>query len=195
MKKEIYISCDIESDGPIPGPNSLLSIGSAAFIDSELIGTFSANLKQLPDAKMDVKTKTEFWDKNPIAWEACRENTEDPIRAMKRYVDWLKGLEQQYNYKVVFVGYPAGFDFTFIYWYLIKFVNYSPFSFSCIDMKTLSMAIMKKPFRDCTKRAMPKKWFDEIKAKGLVHSHIALDDAIEQGYLFCAMMKEIMPQS
>ena len=31
--KEIYISCDIESDGPIPGPNSMLSFGSVAFVD------------------------------------------------------------------------------------------------------------------------------------------------------------------
>jgi hypothetical protein len=29
--REIYISTDIEADGPIPGPNSMLSFGSAAF--------------------------------------------------------------------------------------------------------------------------------------------------------------------
>jgi len=31
MSKEIYISTDVETDGPIPGPNSMLSFGSAAF--------------------------------------------------------------------------------------------------------------------------------------------------------------------
>jgi hypothetical protein len=30
MKPEIYISTDVETDGPIPGPHSMLSFGSAA---------------------------------------------------------------------------------------------------------------------------------------------------------------------
>ena len=42
--KEIYVSTDVEADGPIPGPNSMLSFGSAAYTSGkELIGTFSAN--------------------------------------------------------------------------------------------------------------------------------------------------------
>ena len=34
MKKEpeIYVSTDIEADGPIPGPHSMLSFGSAAYL-------------------------------------------------------------------------------------------------------------------------------------------------------------------
>jgi hypothetical protein len=32
--QEIYISTDIEADGPIPGPHSMLSIGAAASDDS-----------------------------------------------------------------------------------------------------------------------------------------------------------------
>lgn len=46
---EIYISTDIESDGPIPGPNSMLSFASAAFtVDKKLVATFSANLETRP---------------------------------------------------------------------------------------------------------------------------------------------------
>ena len=41
---QIFVSTDIESDGPIPGPHSMLSFGSAAYTaDKELISTFSAN--------------------------------------------------------------------------------------------------------------------------------------------------------
>ena len=37
---EIYVSTDVEADGPIPGPNSMLSFGSAAYtVDKTLIGT------------------------------------------------------------------------------------------------------------------------------------------------------------
>ena len=75
---EIYISTDIESDGPIPGPNSMLSMASAAFINGQLKDTFTVNLKQLPGATMDRRTKEEFWDKNPEAWEACRLDMEEP---------------------------------------------------------------------------------------------------------------------
>jgi len=43
---ELYFSTDIETDGPIPGPHSMLSLGSAAFSsDGVLLGTFSINLK------------------------------------------------------------------------------------------------------------------------------------------------------
>ena len=54
---EIYVSTDVETDGPIPGVNSMLSLGSAAYMhDKTLISTFSANLETLPDAIADPKT-------------------------------------------------------------------------------------------------------------------------------------------
>jgi len=72
-----------------------------------------------------------------------------PETAMRRYVLWLKALPG----KPVFVGYPTGFDFLFVYWYLIRFAGESPFSFS------------------------------------------ALEDAIEQGALFCNMLIENLGKS
>jgi len=66
--KEIYVSTDVEADGPIPGPNSMLSFGSAAYTGGkELIGTFSANLETLPGATADPKT-AEWWAQQPEAW-------------------------------------------------------------------------------------------------------------------------------
>ena len=48
---EIYVSTDVETDGPIPGPHSMLSLGSAAYTaDKTLVSTFSANLETLPGA-------------------------------------------------------------------------------------------------------------------------------------------------
>ena len=45
MQDEIYVSTDVEADGPIPGRNSMLSFGSAAFRRSgQMIGSFSVNL-------------------------------------------------------------------------------------------------------------------------------------------------------
>jgi len=177
---EIYISTDVETDGPIPGPHSMLSFGSAAYTaDKTLIGTFSANLEILDGASAHPKT-AEWWATQPEAWAACRKDLQKPEAAMRSYVEWIKELKG----KPVFVAYPAGFDFLFVYWYLIRFVGESPFSHSALDMKSYAMAVLKTDYRSSTKRNMPKNWFDAFP-----HTHVALDDAIEQGALFCNMLR------
>lgn len=179
--KEIYVSTDVETDGPIPGPHSMLSFGSAAYTtDKQLIGTFDANLETLLGAAPDPKT-AEWWASQPEAWAACRRDLQSPEAAMGRYLAWLKALPG----RPVFVAYPAAFDFLFVYWYLIRFTGESPFSHSALDIKTYAMALLRSDYRGSTKKNMPKHWFDKFP-----HTHIALDDAIEQGALFCNMLKE-----
>jgi hypothetical protein len=176
---EVYVSTDIEADGPIPGPNSMLSFASAAFLaDKTLVGTFAANLTTLPDAQGDPKTM-DWWRGQPEAWAACRTNTRDPAVVMPEYVAWLKALPG----KPVFVGYPAAYDFLFVYWYLIRFAGESPFSHSALDIKSYAMAVLGTDYRESVKRNMPKAWFDD-----LPHTHVALDDAKGQGALFCNML-------
>ena len=179
---EIYVSTDVETDGPIPGPHSMLSFAAAAYkSDKTLLGTFSANLQLLPGATGHPDTMA-WWAQNQAAYDATRTNLEEPEPAMRRYVAWLKTMPN----RVVFVAYPVGFDFTFMYWYMIRFAGESPFSHSALDMKTFAMALLKKDYRDSVKKNMPKHWFDP-----LPHTHIALDDAIEQGALFCNMLAEL----
>lgn len=181
-KKEIYVSTDVETDGPIPGPHSMLSLASAAFrADGELVATFSVNLACLPGAEGHPSTM-KWWQTQPEAWAAARDGAEEPGPAMHRYRDWLRDLPG----KPVFVAYPAGFDFTFVYWYLHRFTGESPFSHSALDIKTMAMCLLKRGYRDSTKRNMPKRWFSDRP-----HTHVALDDAIEQGELFCRMLAEI----
>jgi DNA polymerase III alpha subunit (gram-positive type) len=178
---EVYVSTDVETDGPIPGVNSMLSFGSAAYLpDKSLISAFTANLETLPDAVTDPKTMA-WWETQPEAWQACREDIQQPETAMNNYLDWLKGLPG----RPVFVGYPAPFDFMFICWYLNRFTGENPFSHSALDIKTYAMAVLKIDFRHTVKRNMPRRWFDN-----LPHTHKALDDAIEQGALFCNMLRE-----
>lgn len=176
---EIYVSTDIEADGPIPGPHSMLSLASAAFLaDKTLVGTYSANLNTLPGAEGDPKTMA-WWAEQPDAWAACRIEPRDPAIVMAEYASWLKSLPG----KPVFVGYPAAYDFMFVYWYLIRFTGESPFSHSALDLKTYAMVLLGKKFRETSKRSMPPEWFDD-----LPHTHVALDDAKGQGALFCNML-------
>lgn len=175
------MSTDVETDGPIPGPHSMLSFGSAAYgADKHLFGTFSATLEPLPGAAPDPAT-LRWWEQRPQAWEAARRDPLPPEEVMPRYVEWLDGLPG----RPVFVGYPAAFDFMFVYWYLVRFVGRSPFSHSALDIKTYAMALLQREYRRSTKGAMPRSWFDH-----LPHSHVAVDDALEQGALFCNMLRD-----
>jgi hypothetical protein len=161
----------------------MLSFASAAFTpDKQLLATFSANLHTLPGAQPHSQTQA-WWQQNQSAYDATRTDLQDPADAMPRYVAWVESL----GGKPVFVAYPAGFDFLFVYWYLIRFAGRSPFSHSALDMKTLAMAVLDCDYRNATKRNMPKAWF----TPDLPHTHIALDDAIEQGHLFCNMLAAV----
>src|SRR5690242_19369486 len=178
---EIYVSTDVETDGPIPGPHSMLSFASAAYRpDKTVVSTFTANLETLPGAQPHPETMS-WWNQRRDAYEATRTKLLDPAEAMRRYVFWVKGLPG----RPVFVAYPAGFDFLFVYWYLIRFAGASPFSFSALDVKTYAMALLQTEYREAVKRNMPRRWFDR-----LPHTHVALDDALEQGALFCNMLAE-----
>ena len=103
---------------------------------------------------------------------------------MPQYVSWLKGLPGN----PVFVGYPAAFDFMFITYYLHRFAGESPFSYSALDVKSYAMALLRTDFYEVTKDKMPQYWFDD-----LPYTHIALDDAISQGALFCNMLADNRP--
>lgn len=100
----------------------MLSFGSAAYLaDKTLVATFTANLETLPDANGHPDAMA-WWAQNPTAWDACRVDCQAPATAMRNYVAWLKALPG----KPVFVGYPAAYDFMFVYWYLMRFAGESP---------------------------------------------------------------------
>ena len=144
------------------------------------MGTFSANLNLLPGAAGHPATM-KWWKGRPEAWAACRSDPRDPQEVMAEYCAWLEGLAA----RPVFVAYPASFDFLFVYWYLMRFAGKSPFSHSALDIKSYAMAMLRKEYRSSIKRHMPKRWFSRRP-----HTHVALDDALEQGELFCRMLAE-----
>lgn len=181
-REEIYVSTDIEADGPIPGPNSMLSLASAAFRPGgELIGTWSANLLPIPGAAPEERTMR-FWAEHPDAYAATQKDQREPAAAIHDYVAWVEGLPGT----PVFVAYPAGFDFTWVFWYLMRFAGRSPFSHSALDVKTFAMALLRRKYRHSGKASWPRHWRNEDHA----HTHVALDDAIEQGHQFLAMLAD-----
>lgn len=180
-KGEVYVSVDIEADGPIPGPHSMLSLGAVAYDETgRVVGEFTVNLELLDGASGHPRMMT-WWQQFPQAWAASRCNLEAPGPAMHRFADWLEALPGV----PIFVAWPATWDFMWVYWYLIRFTDRRPFSEHGIDMRSYAMGMRKRRFHETTKSFLPKRWFSERP-----HTHVALDDAYEQGDLFINMMKE-----
>lgn len=183
MSQELYFSTDVESDGPIPGRNSMLSFATVVLdLDGREYGSFSRNLRLLDGAKPDPDTMA-WWgqSRNKAAWEACRKDQADPADAMREYVEWVASFPGL----PVFAAYPAGYDFLYAYWYIRAHGLESPFSFSALDAKSCAAAVLKCNYRDATKKRMPKRWF-----LNFPHTHVALDDAREQGYMIVNILRE-----
>ena len=138
-----------------------------------------------------------FWEKNKEAYLEATSNPEDPKIVMDNYANWLEDIKKKYKKKMFFLAYPATWDFMFVSWYLIKFVKrYStnhfidtPFSHEGIDIKTFSMAQLKRPYSESGTSKMPKRWLVDRKSKD-IFKHKAIDDALKQGLMFMRMLKE-----
>jgi hypothetical protein len=183
--EELYISIDIEADGRAPGLSSMLSLGAAAFtLDKIMHGHFSCNFELLDGAKAEPAV-AEFWDKHPSAYQETRKNLLSPEKGTDAFVAWLNATAG--NRKPIFVGYPAAYDFKWVDYYTVRFTGNNPFGHSgCIDIKSYVWAKLGGKFSHVTKRNFPKRWFDPMP-----HTHVALDDAIEQGRMFVNIVREI----
>lgn len=187
---EIYVSVDIEADGPIPGVNSMLNVGMAAFDLTtknpiKPIATYEANLIPLEDAVQDEFTMTEFWDKQPEAWAYVTSNQREPSEVIQEIIEWAGKLPG----KPVMVVYPT-YDFMWLYWYMVRFGGEKgrrAYSFSALDIKSLAMGHLGLTFKSTAKRRMPKHWFKDSPK----HDHTGLTDAIGQGMLFVNMMRDL----
>ncbi|MCK5942289.1 MAG: exonuclease [Planctomycetes bacterium] len=180
MPEEIYVSTDVEADGPIPGPHSMLSLASVAMrADKTVVDEFTVNLLPLPGAAPHPRTML-WWQGHQEALAKAREQPEDPAEAIPRYAKWVQKLPG----RAVMVAQPAGFDFMWVYWYLQRFTDNSVFGHSALDVKSYAMAMVKRPFRDCVRESLPAEWRDD-----LPYTHVALDDAREQGAMFCNMLR------
>lgn len=187
MSKEIYLSCDVEADGRIPGRNSMLSFGiSAITINKEVISSFTRNLKTLPGAIEDPDTM-EFWRENPVAWDETTRNPQDPEKAMRECFTWIMKLRNDTGLKPVLMAFPGGYDFMFFHWYMNYFASHNPCGWSVLCIKSYAAAHLKIDFSNSTKRNFPKRWFQA----GLPHTHVAIDDATEQGALAINLMREV----
>jgi hypothetical protein len=185
-RPSLYISVDIEADGPIPGPYSMLSVGASVAGRQDADGytpadpeaaTFYRELRPIADDFVPEALAVSGLDRDRLRIEGA-----EPRSAMREFTTWVRQVSD--GAQPVMCGYPASYDWTFLYWYLIRFTGGSPFGHSgCLDMKTLYATKARVPLRAVAKRAMPRELLSNRR-----HTHHALDDAIEQAELFSNLM-------
>jgi hypothetical protein len=189
VKPSLYFSVDIEADGPIPGPYSMLSLGAAVAGRQDVDGyepadpekdTFYRELRPISEGFVPQALAVSGLDRERLTAEGS-----EPAAAMAAFGVWVGEVCEAYGgAQPVMCGYPASYDWTFLYWYLLRFTGASPFGHSgCLDMKTLYAVKARLPLRAVTKSAMPRELLSARR-----HTHHALDDAIEQAELFSNLM-------
>lgn len=187
----MFISIDIESDGPAPGVNSMLALGAAAFAGSgEMVSTWYEKLLPLPQglglAHQNPQTMA-WWKTQPEAWEEVNRDQQNPQDAMTRFALWVDGLRENHG-KPAAVAWPAAFDFAFVNYYLWRFVGENPLGIACLDIRSYANGLAKYPgYYGMSKKVM-LVMAGEVDKTGL-RAHVAVDDAVEQGRLFMQLRK------
>lgn len=98
----------------------------------------------------------------------------DPSEAMIAAAAWIR--ENAEGGSPVLVAYPLSFDWSWLYWYFVRFAGASPFGHSrCFDIKTAIAIRGRRPIVQSGHRQLPAAL-----RSSHPHTHRAIDDAIEQ---------------
>jgi len=178
-----YFSADVETDGPIPGPYSMLSFALvyAGSFDGERFerpghykDTFYRELQPISE-----KFQVEALRVNGLDRERLCASGDAPPDAMTAATHWIRKIAG--TTKPVLVAYPLSFDWTWLYWYFVNFCpDGSPFGYSqCFDIKT-ALAVKGKQAIAVSGRSRIERRLTSTHR----HTHHAIDDAIAQAEIF-----------
>jgi ribonuclease T len=168
---EVFISVDIEADGPIPGDYSMSSLGAVVVDEPE--HTFYRELRPITDRFDSKAAAVSGLNRAHLVAEGV-----DPADAMRQFAAWI--TEAVNGRRPVFVGFNATFDWMFVHWYFMHFFGTNPFGISGLDIKAYYMAALRKrTWAETSKTAIDARFLSVHP-----HTHNALDDAREQGELF-----------
>ncbi len=180
---DVYFSADVETDGPIPGEFSMLSFAlvragrfdGKTFARPDAYDThFSVNLKPISERFDADALRVNGLDRERLAREGA-----DPTTALTDAARWVHTVAT--GGRPVLVAYPLSFDWTWLYWYFIRFSELgSPFDHSaCFDLKTAYAVKAGLPIARAGRARLPESLRSQRP-----HRHRALDDAIEQAEIF-----------
>jgi hypothetical protein len=173
---ELYVATDVEADGPIPGPYSMISLGMAVSGHPEL--TFYTELRPISDDFVPAALAVSGLDRDRLLREAPAAPD-----AMAAAAHWVNGLRR--IGRPVFLAGPAVWDGMFVHWYFVRFTGRSPFGAtgSGIDLRSYWMGRTGCEWADTRKSAVKRR----LGLTGLPHTHHAGEDAAELAHIFAAM--------
>lgn len=176
-KREVFISVDVETAGPIPGEFSMLSIGACLVEDPAV--TFECQLKPINDNADSAALKV-----TGLTLERLRETGLEPRAAMTSFGDWIASSSGG-DATPVFVGFNAPFDWSFVNYYFHRFTGANPFGFTALDIKALWMGAAGCSWSDTRSSRIAER------LKPALHGdHDALHDALYQAELFRLIITE-----
>ena len=95
---------------------------------------FYVEVKPLNDNAIPEALKVSGFDLAKLA-----KTGEKPDDAFTRFRDWVAAASV--GAKPVFVGFNAGFDWSFVNWYFVRFLGENPFGFAPLDVKSSYMGM------------------------------------------------------
>ena len=180
---DVYFSADVETDGPIPGPYSMLSF--ALVYAGRFAGTrfqrpknykrvFYKELKPISETFQPEALRINGLDRARLCIEGA-----SPEFVMTQAARWVKKVAG--NDSPVLAAYPLSFDWSWLYWYFIRYCPAgSPFDYSrCFDIKTALAVKGRIPISQAGRSRLLPSLLSRRQ-----HTHHAIDDAIEQAEIF-----------
>lgn len=169
--RERFISVDVETSGPIPGEFSMLTLG-ACEVDSEEL-TFACSLQPLNE-----NADAGAMEATGLSLTELASTGTPAAQAMAEFAQWLDALARDGD-TLVFVGFNAPFDWSFVNYYFHRFTGTNPFGFAALDIKAYYMGATGCAWGDTRSSRMSKRLQPRR-----VASHDALEDALYQAELF-----------
>jgi DNA polymerase III alpha subunit (gram-positive type) len=173
---EAYICVDVETAGPIPGPQeySLLSIGACTIFEPQ--STFYIELKPINE---------NFTPEHKLSMQRLMVEGVAPDEAFQQFEEWLK-QQTSSGKQPVFVAFNAAFDWMFINYYFIHYLGHNPFGHAALDIKAYYMGWAGVPWSQTSWRFISPGYVEETQL-----THHALQDAIDQARLFKKMLDDV----
>lgn len=177
---ELYVAVDVEADGPIPGPFSMISLGMSVVGKPDL--TFYTEIKPISDDFVPRALAVSGLDRDRLLRKAPA-----PEAAMKMAAQWVNRLKK--NGRPVFLAGPAVWDGMFVHWYFMKFNGSSPFgpTGSGVDLRSYWMGHQGREWRESRKGRIK----NELELIGLPPTHHAGEDARELAEVFRAILEKL----
>ena len=175
---ELYVACDVEAEGPIPGPYSMLSLGMSATGKPDL--DFYSEIRPISDQFVPQAVAVSGLDRQRLVREAP-----PPEAAMADAARWVNGLRK--IGRPVFLAAPAVWDGMFVHWYFVRFTGKSPFGMtgSGVDLRSYWMGLKGCEWSATRKGAIKHA----LGLKDLPHTHHAGEDARELADVFEAVLQ------